>query len=119
MNNVNDILSTGSGKEGRKPLSEEQLLAYLEGKLPPSEQYEVEQWLAEEGMESDAVEGLSMIKPEETRQMVTNLNYTLNKTLVSKKKKRRPPLSSQYTLIAIIITLLLAAVAFAIIKLIK
>src|SRR5690606_16756437 len=43
-------------EEGSGRLLEEQLLSYLEGRLPPEAQHEVERFLADEGLESDALE---------------------------------------------------------------
>lgn len=90
MNDHNDILPLGpeNGKVGK--LSEEKLMAYLEGKLSPAEQHEVEKWLAEEGMESDAIEGLQAMKPDETRHSVNRLNHNLRRTLLRKKHRRKP-----------------------------
>ena len=53
MSGLNDILNNG-----KSMISQEQLIAYLEGRLSAEEQHDVELWLAEEGMESDALEGL-------------------------------------------------------------
>lgn len=119
MSEVNDISAPGSGNGKKQSIPEEQLMAYLEGRLSAGQQYEVEQWLANEGMESDALDGLGQIKPEETKQMVNNLNHKLHKTLTSKKRKRKALPTNQYTLIAIVTILLLTIVAFIIISLSK
>jgi hypothetical protein len=116
MSDVNHILPENSGNRKPDKLSDERLMAYLEGKLPPGEQHEVEQWLSEEGMESDAIEGLNAISPVETRQMVGKLNRSLHKTLKAKKKRRQPLNTGMYTIIAIIIILLLSAVAYFVIR---
>src|SRR3569833_3271394 len=65
------------------------LLAFLEGRLSPEEQHEVEQWLGSEGMESDAMEGLKNIPPTETRDTVDRINHELRRQLIPKKRKRR------------------------------
>ncbi len=116
MSELNNILPGGPGKGGKERISEENLMLYLEGKLTPAQQHEVEQWLAEEGMESDAVEGLKTISPVETRLTVNKLNHQLHKTLHHKKRKRRPVASNYYTLIAMGIILLLAIVAYLVIR---
>ena len=116
MNDANNILSTGAGNGGKKRLPEDKLIAYIEGKLSPAEQHEVELWLADEGMESDALEGLHKLKPEETMHSVNKLNHHLHNALLSKKRKRRQPKTDQFTWIAIAIILLLIVVAYIVIR---
>jgi hypothetical protein len=114
MSDKDNILPGGSNGNGK--LSEERLMAYLEGKLPPVEQHEVEQWLADEGMESDAIEGLHELKPADTRHIVGKLNHNLRKTIVNKKRKRRPLDTGQFTWVAIAIILLLVVLAYLVIR---
>lgn len=98
-------------------LPEEKLKAYLEGKLSPEEQHEVEAWLAEEGMESDALEGLHALPPQDTFETVTHLNHDLRKKLLAKKDRRRKNLiDNQWSWIAIIVILLLAILAFVVVR---
>jgi hypothetical protein len=119
MTENNNISAFDPGQNGKKKLSEGKLMAYLEGKLSPAEQRDVEKWLADEGMESDALEGLNMLGPTETRIAVGKLNHKLRKTL-SGKGKRRKPLKTEYvTWAAIIFTLLLAISVYIVIRLIK
>lgn len=113
MSDENNILSTGGGK---RRLPEDKLMAYLEGKLSAAEQHEVELWLADEGMESDALEGLRKLKPQEAIHSVNKLNHHLHKTLLNKKRKRRRPKTDQFTWIAIAIILLLIVVAYIVIR---
>lgn len=101
---------------GKGKLSEDKLMAYLEGKLSPSEQHEVEQWLADEGMESDAMEGLRALSPTETRQTVNKLNHNLRRYILGKKRKRRPLMTNYLSWIAIAVILLLAVVAYIVIR---
>jgi ferric-dicitrate binding protein FerR (iron transport regulator) len=103
-------------KSGKRPLPEEKLLAYLEGRLSPEEQHEVEEWLAEEGMESDALEGLSQLPPADARESVTRLNYKLRKETAGKKRSRRVMKTDQFTWIAICIILFVVIVGYIIIK---
>lgn len=114
MSDPNNISSFNNGEKPK--LSDERLMAYFEGKLSPAEQHEVEQWLADEGMESDALEGLRELKPEETKHTVNKLNHQLRKTLTNKKKKRKPLKTEQYTLVAIAIILLLIVLAYIVIR---
>jgi hypothetical protein len=101
---------------GKRPLPEGMLMAYLEGKLSAAEQHEVEQWLAEEGMESDALEGLGMLRPDEARHTVSKLNHKLRKELAGKKRKRRALKADQFTWIAVCIILLLVVTGYIIIR---
>ncbi len=116
MSDTDNIFPFGpeNGKHGK--LSEDTLMAYLEGKLSPAEQHEVEQWMAEDGMESDALEGLHQLDAHDTKVAVEKLNLNLRKTLSSKKRRRRPVRSEQYTWIAIAIILLLAVLAYIVIR---
>jgi len=113
MSDMNEILSAGGG--GKK-LPEDKLMAYLEGKLSPAEQHEVELWLADEGMEADAVDGLRTLQPADTKHSVERLNHNLRKTLHGKKRKRRQPNNNQFTYIAIVIILMLIVVAYIVMR---
>lgn len=113
MNEDDNILPFDG--DGKKSLSEDKLMAYLAGKLSPAEQNEVEQWLAEEGMESDALEGLREQQPEETKHIVNRLNHNLRKTLHIKKRKRRGMNTNYLAWIAIVIILMLAVLAYIVI----
>src|SRR4051812_9370208 len=97
MSDPNHILPHGSGNSRREQLSDDKLMAWMEGRLSPEEQHQVEQWLAEEGMESDALEGLHELKPDETKHTVDKLNHQLRKAIVNKKRKRRPLRTEQFT----------------------
>jgi anti-sigma factor RsiW len=110
MDNIKDILANNEGK-----LPEEMLLAYLEGKLPPEQQYEVEQWLSEEGMESDAVDGLQQLPHNDTRRTVDRLNHRL-KDLTDKKRKRRYIKENPWAWLAITVILLLVVLAYLVIR---
>ena len=112
-----DNISPFDPSNGGKPkLSEDRLMAWLEGNLSAAEQHEVELWLAEEGMEGDAMEGLKELNPAETKHIVGKLNHNLRKAIVSKKRKRRPLETNQFTLIAIAIVLLLIVLAYIVIR---
>ncbi len=100
-------------------LPQEKLLAYLEGKLPPEEQREVEQWLSEEGMESDAMEGLQAMPSTDRKQSINKLNHKLRKTLVQKTRKRRKLSTDYNVLAAVLIILLLAIVAYVVIRYVR
>lgn len=106
------------GAQGKHP-GEARIMAYLEGKLSAGEQHEIEAWLNEEGMESDAIEGLQQLDTTDARQATQRINHQLHRNLGERKKKRRQPQSNATTIIAIGIILLLAVVAWLVIKLLS
>jgi anti-sigma factor RsiW len=102
---------------GKGRLPEEQLMAYLEGRLSPGEQQEVEAWLAEEGMESDALEGLQELSASETRKTVSRLNQQLQHQLAGQKRSRgRYFRDDKWGWLAVIIVLLLVVLAYVVIR---
>ncbi|MCD6010800.1 MAG: hypothetical protein K0Q79_662 [Flavipsychrobacter sp.] len=113
MSEQDNISPLGGGK---KNLSDEKLMAYMAGKLSAAEQHEVEQWLAEEGMESDALEGLHGQDHDDTKHTINRLNHNLRQTLHNKKRKRRPANNNYTSWIAIVIILMLAVLAYLVIR---
>lgn len=101
----------------RKQLTDELLHAYLAGQLPPAKQHEVELWLADEGMESDAIEGLKQLTTEETKKSVARLNHNLRKATAPKKRRKNDAKVPLNALVAVITILLLVIVAYLIIRL--
>ena len=101
------------------PLSEEQLLAYLEGQLPEEERRAVELLLANEGMESDAIDGLQSMSVEDSKALKLRLNAGLQQALHKKRRTRRGIGDQRWSLIAILIVLLLAAVCYAVVYLVR
>src|SRR5690606_25169567 len=59
--------SKKNNPSGKKPLANQKIEDYLEGRLSPKEQWEIELWLSEEGLESDALEGLRQMSPQESK----------------------------------------------------
>ncbi len=115
MSGLNDIWQSGKGK-----LPEDKLVAYLEGRLSPAEQHEVEAWLADEGMEADALEGLKELPVSTTKQTVDKLNHGLKKQLKAKDRKRTRPIKDNYwTWIAILLVLLLSVVGYMVLHIMK
>jgi hypothetical protein len=109
MSELNDILNSGNSKIP----SEERLLAYLEGRLSPEEQREIELYLAEEGMESDAVDGLKQMAAEDTKKTVNKLNYQLRQQLTKKSYRRRQPIrENKIAWAAVAFILLLCVLAY-------
>jgi len=113
MADEKDILKQDDGK-----LPEDKLLAYFEGRLSPEEQHEVERWLAEEGMEADALEGLQTIPVHEVKAASAIINHQLSKELSKKKRKRKTSAikNNPWAWIAVAIILLLVILAYAILR---
>lgn len=110
MAEANEIWNNGKGR-----LPEDKLMAYLEGRLSPEEQHEVEAWLAEEGMESDAIEGLKTIPANESKLVVNKLNYQLRGSLKGKTRRHSSQIiANQWGWLAIIIILLLCMLGYAV-----
>jgi anti-sigma factor RsiW len=109
MNDFKNIWNEGAS--GGK-LTDELLMAYLEGRLSEEERYEVEALLGEDSMESDALEGLKKLDAEEARSIKLKLNAELQKSLGKKRRTRRGLASQQWNIIAIVLLLLLLLVCF-------
>lgn len=113
MTDRQDISQYGKGR-----LPEDKLLAYLEGKLSPAEQREVEALLAEEGMESDALEGLRQLPTDKTLNMAQHINYRLQHDLKKNRHRGRKGFAdNKWGWIAILIVLILAVLSYFILKL--
>jgi len=101
-------------------LSDEDLLAYLEGRLTGDAARAVEEALAEGGAESDAVEGLQALGPEEAKRISARLNRELQRKMRSGKRVTRRGVQSQrWVWVAVAIVLLAAVLAYAVIHLVK
>jgi anti-sigma factor RsiW len=110
VSDSNPIFSQQSGA-----VSEEQILAYLEGRLSPEAARAVEEALANEGLESDAVEGLQAMEAEEVKRMSARLNHELQRKLRSGKRVRRRGMDSRWALVAVLVVLLACILAYAVI----
>jgi anti-sigma factor RsiW len=99
-------------------ISEQQLLAYLQGKLAPKEQYAIELLLQEDEFLNDAVEGLQHVQdPQSIEQMTVQLNLLLRRQIrernSSRRLKRRTKPDRQLWLY-IMVVLIFVVVAYAV-----
>ncbi len=117
-NNYNKLRDSLTGKSG-SPLSEEKLLAYMEGKLTPEERHEVEQWLAEDGLENDALEGMQLLNATEAKSSVQSINTRLNDEVAKGRRKPKRIGVDMQTVVAIVLILVLAIAAFFVYKMLK
>lgn len=112
--NLQDIMNSTSGR-----VTEQQLMDYLEGKLPPEQAHEVEKMMADSGFLDDAVEGLSHMKD---KQRIATILHELNSKLHAKTRKQKSKhahlLPDQQTLsiVALLTVLLLAVLAYVIFR---
>ena len=112
MTDRQDISQYGKGR-----LPEDKLMAYLEGKLSPAEQREVEALLAEEGMESDALEGLQQLPLDKTHKMAERINYRLQHDLKKNCHRGRKGFTdNKWGWIAVLLILALAVLAYLVIR---
>lgn len=117
MSNNDHIFSLG--EDNRPELSQELLQAYLEGRLSHEEQHRVEEWLAEEGMESDALEGLKEMDAGEVKQSASRLKQQLLREVSRRKTTRQSDvMANRWALAAIFLILLLCVIGYVAIKLV-
>lgn len=99
-------------------LPEDKLMAYLEGRLSPQEQREVEALLGDDGPESDALEGLNELGANEAKQLSTRINYKLQHDLrTNKYRSKKLYGDNKWAWLAVLIVLLLCVLGYVVIKL--
>lgn len=96
--------------------SEEEMLAYLQGKLPRSRQREIEERISEGGPEADALEGLTMLHGTEALRSTRKLQQKLHTEILRDKHKKPRSGSDFWSWIAIIIVLLLMIVGYVVVR---
>ena len=113
---MTDKLHTDMPHNGGLP--EEKLMAYLQGTLPTEETHEVEQWLAQDGPESDAIEGLQQLQAAEAQQAVNKINRHLQTQLHGSKRRHKAITSFSWAWISVGLLLLLAVLAYIVIHMV-
>lgn len=99
-------------------VTDEQLMAYMEGKLSPEERRAMEELMSDGGPESDAIEGLNMMHAAETKRSVSELHRKLHTDILRNNSRREQKLSGDYwSWIALFTILLLIAVAYVVVRL--
>lgn len=117
MSQQHNIHHSENEGKGKSTLSDEQLMAYLEAKLNAEEMRQIEELMSEDSAEADAIEGLQMMHPAETKRTVADLNRKLHSEILRNKPKRKGKFSEDYWgWIAIVIILLLIVVAYIVIR---
>lgn len=119
MSDQQDIWSTGHEDAAGSIISEEDMLAYLEGGLSPDHRRAIEYILSTEGLESDAFDGLQSLNSIEIQALKKQLHQTLNTHLNKRRRTRRGLAEQRWAWLAIGIILLLAMACYAVIYFIK
>lgn len=100
-------------------IDEDRLLAYIEGKLPATEQHALEEILEADPFLSDAVEGLAEIKDkEQLRDIAAQINAQLKRQIQNRRKQRKAhtKLSDHWGGIFVLVFLLLILLSWLVIK---
>ena len=112
---LTDILSNN-----REPVSDRQLMDYLNGTLTDAERHELEKAMAAGTMEEDALEGLQMVGSQhKLAQYQAEINQSLHEKLRQKKQGRRhkQPPQLQWLLLVTVAVIAMAFLVWFIIRL--
>lgn len=99
-------------------IDQETLLLYLQGKLSPEKQHEIEKQMLDSEFDSDAMEGLQDFQDKQKiTAMVEQLNRDLKKKTEKKKnrRKRAELFVDPWVIIAIVLILALIVVGYFVI----
>ena len=109
--NLKDILSHLSTE-----VDQETLLLYLQGKLSPEKQHEVERHIMENEFAADALEGLKGFRDQEKITLLVNqLNHDLRIKAAGKRKKKKLSGAEPWLVIALVMILILIVISYLII----
>lgn len=111
-NDLKDILSQMS-----PDIDQETLLLYLQGKLSPEKQHELEKQILDNEFAADAIDGLQEFNDKKKLALVVEqLNADLKKKTVHRKTRRMKTIQSEpWLLMALAIILLLVVLCYFII----
>ena len=102
---------------GETAIDEDQLLAYIEGRLSSKDQYALEELLEADPFLNDAVEGLAEMKDKaHLRQITSQINLQLRRQIKSRKKHRRgrPKLTEHWGWLYVLIVLVLILITLTV-----
>ena len=111
--NLKDILSNMSAE-----IDQETLMLYLQGKLSPEKQHQLEKQIMDSEFATDAIEGLQDFKDKKKlAHVVEQLNNDLQKRTCTKKtwRKKRTVQSEPWLMLSLAILLLLIVICYFII----
>ncbi len=114
---MNDATDNTNPFSRGKPPDDATLLAYAEGRLSTAEQHAVERWLAEDGPEADALEGLRDLPAGEAQRLSTRIDRAVRQRVGKERPARRGKVVQQrWVLLAVLCVLVLAVLAFVVIR---
>jgi hypothetical protein len=105
--------------DGNHDFDSQKLIDYVNGSLSDEEKHEVEKWMADNRIGSDAIEGLQNIKDKKDLPLyVEQLNKNLQEQLQKKKEQReqRTLKEPPWIYFAVILVLLLCIVGFFVLR---
>src|SRR6476620_1076240 len=108
--NLKDILSNLN-----PDIDQETLLRYLQGKLSPEEQHELEKGMMESDFDSDALEGLQSMKDKKNLDVLLHQLQTDLRKKTEKKKRAREKMDLKiqpWLIITLVIILIIAVISF-------
>ena len=113
----NDLLNILSNSS--KDIDNQKLMDYISGKLTGKDKHEVEKWMIDNNFESEALEGLEIVKDKNNLESYVNgLNKQLNHYLKEKKQRRDRKKIKEipWAYVAIVFVLLLVVIAYFVIQ---
>ena len=117
MSPYRNIQESANHQHNTHNLSEEQLMAYREGKLSPEENRWIEEIISEEGPEADAIEGLQLLQAAATKKSLTELQRKLHTEILRQKPKRKNKLGSDFwNWMAVVIILFLIVIGYIVVR---
>jgi hypothetical protein len=118
MSRYQNIHNSANQQQRKLTLSDEQLMAYREGKLSHEENRMIEEMISEESPEADAIEGLQLLQAAATKRSIAELQHKLHSELIRNKPKRAYKVTNDFwSWIAIVIILLLIVVGYVVVRL--
>jgi anti-sigma factor RsiW len=102
-----------------KDIDNQKLMDYISGKLSGKDKHEVEQWMIDNNFESEALEGLQIVKDKKDLESYVNqLNKELNQYLKQKKQRRDRKKIKEvpWAYLAIVFVLVLVVIAYLVIQ---
>jgi len=99
-------------------IDEDRLLDYIEGRMPPDEEYRLETILESDPFLNDAVEGLAEVKDRaQLRAIAAQINVQLRRQVRSRRRQRRGhKLTEGQGWLMVLIVLLLVLLAWWVIR---
>lgn len=112
MSNTGNIWNNNNDAPGA-----DELQAYLEGRLDAEHTRKVEEWLSEEGMESDAIEGMQSLSAKDSEQLTQRINYRLKHDIRKQTHRSNKMFAdNKWSWLAVLIICLLVILAYFVMR---